>query len=210
NLLERSYSTMKRGIFLLLLVTLIVGLAACGDNAEEDGMNNQTNANQENTESDNQDDEDQTIDVDLENDDGESVGTVTLEEESEGVEVTLEGENLPKGMHAFHIHENGQCEAPDFDSAGDHFNPDDDNHGFDDSDGSHLRVIPNIVVSDYGKLTQSFIVKDATLDEDSDYSLLADGGTSLIIHDGADDGESQPFGDAGDMIVCGPIVDDEE
>src|SRR5699024_2326890 len=69
------------------------------------------------------------LDVDLENDDGESVGTVTLEEESEGVEVTLEGENLPKGMHAFHIHENGQCEAPDFDSAGDHFNPDDDNHG---------------------------------------------------------------------------------
>src|SRR5699024_12747959 len=118
---ERSYSTMKRGIFLLLLVTLIVGLAACGDNAEEDGMNNQTNANQENTESDNQDDEDQTIDVDLENDDDESVGTVTLEEESDGVEVTLEGENLPKGMHAFHIHESGQCEATDFDSVVDYY-----------------------------------------------------------------------------------------
>src|SRR5699024_11528955 len=112
--------------------------AACGDNAEEDGMNNQTNANQENTESDNQDDEDQTIDVDLENDDGESVGTVTLEEESDGVEVTLEGENLPKGMHAFHIHDSRQCEAPDFDSAGDHYNPQDDNHCFHDSDGRHL------------------------------------------------------------------------
>src|SRR5699024_10435781 len=108
-LLERSYSTMKRGIFLLLLVTLIVGLAACGDNAEEDGMNNQTNANQENTESDNQDDEDQTIDFDLENDDGESVGTVTLEEESEGVEVTLEYEHHPSRMYDFHNYENVQC-----------------------------------------------------------------------------------------------------
>ena len=201
---------MKRGIFLLLLVTLIVGLAACGDNEEEDDMNNQTNANQENTESDNQDDEDQAIDVDLENDDGESVGTVTLEEESEGVEVTLEGENLPKGMHAFHIHESGQCEAPDFDSAGGHFNPEDDNHGYDDSDGPHLGDMPNIAVGEDGEVTQSFLVKDVTLDEDGDHSLLADGGTSLIIHEGADDGESQPSGDAGDMIVCGPIVDDEE
>src|SRR5699024_609153 len=137
---------MKRGISLLLLVTLIVGLAACADIAEEDGMNNQTSANQENPEYDNQEDEEQNREAEHENDDGESVGTVTLEEESEGVEVTLEGENLPKGMHAFHIHENGQCEAPDFDSAGDHFNPDDDNHGFDDSDGPHLGDMPNIAV----------------------------------------------------------------
>src|SRR5699024_9857368 len=131
-------------------------------------MNNQTNANQENTESDNHDEEDQTIDVDLENDDGESVGTVTLEEESDGVEVTLEGENLPKGMHAFHIHESGQCEAPDFDSAGDHYNPEDDNHGFDDSDGPHLGDMLNIAVDDDGGGTKSVLVKDASLDEDSD------------------------------------------
>src|SRR5699024_3877185 len=125
-------------------------------------MNKQTNANQVKTGADNQDDEDQTMDVDLENDDGESVGTVTLEEESDGVEVTLEGEHLPKGMHALHIHESGQCEAPDFDSAGDHDNPEDDNHGFDDSDGPHLGDMPNISVSEDGEVTRSCLVKDVT------------------------------------------------
>src|SRR5699024_11600843 len=151
------------GIFLLLLVTLIVGLAACGDNAKEDGMNNQTNANQENTETDNQDDEDQTIDVDLENDDGESVGTVTLEEESDGVEVTLEGENLPKRMHAFHIHDSGQCEAPDLHSAGDHYSPEEANHGFDDSHGPHLGDMPHIAVGEYGTRTPSYLVQAVPL-----------------------------------------------
>src|SRR5699024_2863077 len=154
---------VKLRIFLLLLVTLIVGLAACGVNAEEDGRNNQTNANQENTESDNQDDEDQTIDVDLANTDGEHGEPVTLAEESAGVGVTLEGESLPTGMHAFHIHESGQCEAPDFDAAGDHYNPEDDNHGFDDSDGPHLGDMPNIAVGEDGEVTQSFLVKEVTL-----------------------------------------------
>src|SRR5699024_551424 len=127
-----------------------------------------------------------------------------------GVEVTLEGENLPNGMHAFHIHESGRCEAPDFDSAGDHFNPEDDNHGFDDSAGPHLGDMPNIAVGEDGVVTQSFLVRDVTVDEDGDHSLLADGVTSLNSHEGADDGEPQPSGDAGDMIDCGPIVDDEE
>src|SRR5699024_9492488 len=151
-----------------------------------------TNANQENTESENQDDEDKTINVELENNDDESIGTVTLEEEAEEVKVSLEGKNLPKGMKAFHIHEIGQCEAREVDSAGDHSNPEDDNHGFDDSDGPHLGDMPNIAVGEDGEVTQSFLVKDVALDEDGDHSLLADGGTSFIIHEGADDGESQP------------------
>lgn len=199
---------MNRWIFLLLLTTLIVALAACGESTDENDTNNQNNTDQENAEG-NTNEDDQTLEVDLKNDDEENVGTATLKEDSEGVEVTLEGENLPKGTHAFHIHESGQCEAPDFDSAGDHFNPEDDNHGFDDSDGPHLGDMPNIAVGDDGEVKQSFLVKDVTLDEDSDHSLLDDGGTSLIIHEGADDGETQPSGDAGDMMVCGPITNDD-
>src|SRR5699024_4481699 len=147
--------------------------------------------------SDNQDDEDQTIDVDLENDDGESVGTVTLEEESDGVEVTLEGENLPKGMHAFHIHESGQCEATDFDSAGDHFNLRDYNHDYEDSKRTNLGDMRNIAVGEDENVNQSFLVKDVTLDVDGDHSVLSDGDTSLIIHEGTDDGDSQSSVDAG-------------
>src|SRR5699024_2076209 len=84
-----------------------------------------------------------------------------------------------------------------------------DNHGFDDSDGPHLGDMPNIAVGEDAEVTQSFLVKEVNLDEDGDHSSLADGGTSLIIHDEADDGESQLSGVAGDMIISGPIVDVE-
>src|SRR5699024_6589943 len=115
---------------------------------------------------------DEEVEVDLQNDEEESVGTATLTEESDGVNVLLKGENLPKGTHAFHIHEEGQCEAPDFDSAGGHFNPEDTEHGFDTEDGPHAGDMPNIAVGEDGNVEQSFLVENVTLDEDEDNSLL--------------------------------------
>src|SRR5437868_9247802 len=50
-------------------------------------------------------------------------GTVTFTEETEGVRVTASIEGLTPGQHGFHIHEKGDCSAPDFTSAGAHFNP---------------------------------------------------------------------------------------
>src|SRR5699024_1064247 len=145
---------------------------ACGGNSDDNDTNSQDNASQENNNTqeenqgeDTQKEDAQKLEVDLQNADDESVGTAILDEVSNGVEVTLEGKNLPKGMHAFHIHEKGQCEAPDFESAGGHFNPDDTNHGFDDSDGPHAGDMPNIAVGDNGKVKQTFLVEDVTLDE---------------------------------------------
>lgn len=191
---------MKRWIFLFLLTTFIIVLTACGEAADNNNANNQNNPNQGDNEEKNEE-----VEVDLQNDEDESVGTATLTEEDEGVNVLLEGENLPKGTHAFHIHEEGQCEAPDFDSAGDHFNPEDADHGFDTEDGPHAGDMPNIAVEEDGNVQQSFLAREVTLEEDEDNSLLDDEGTSLIIHEGADDGESQPSGDAGDKMACGVI-----
>lgn len=196
---ERSI-IMKRLFFLLSLATLFTILAACGNTANDNNSNNQESSNQENGEDNNEE-----VKVDLQNDDEESVGTATLTEEDEGVNILLEGENLPKGTHAFHIHEEGQCEAPDFDSAGDHFNPEDADHGFDTDDGPHAGDMSNISVGEDGNVKQSFLARNVTLEEDEDNSLLDDEGTSLIIHEGADDGKSQPAGDAGDKMACGVI-----
>ncbi|MDY0393489.1 superoxide dismutase family protein [Virgibacillus halophilus] len=74
---------------------------------------------------------DDQLEVKLKDSDKKPVGTVTLKEKQDGVEVVLDGHDLPKGTHAFHIHEKGMCEAPDYESAGGHFNPDNMKHGFD-------------------------------------------------------------------------------
>src|SRR5699024_7922575 len=143
-----------------------------GGNSDDNDTNSQNNEAQENTntQKEDQSEDTQRIEVDLQNADDESVGTATLDEVSNGVEITLEGKNLPKGMHAFHIHEKGQCEAPDFKSAGGHFNPDDSNHGYDDTDGPHAGDMPNIAVGDNGKVKQTFLVEDVALDEGEDHS----------------------------------------
>src|ERR1041385_3338663 len=54
---------------------------------------------------------------------GQVKGQVTFVQEDEGVRVTANIEGLTPGKHGFHIHEKGDCSAPDFSSAGGHFNP---------------------------------------------------------------------------------------
>ncbi|GAA0440073.1 hypothetical protein GCM10008983_16290 [Lentibacillus halophilus] len=198
---------MKRLVLLLFLLTVVATLAACGGNEDNDNTNAQNNEDQDDevTEQNDDSDDSQEVQVDLQNGDKESVGTATLEEESDGVEVTIEGKNLPKGTHAFHVHEKGVCEAPDFKSAGGHFNPEDTDHGFDTSNGPHVGDMPNIAVGEDGTVEQSFLLKNATLNKNDDHSLMGKNGTSLVIHEGADDGESQPSGDAGSRLACGSI-----
>ena len=46
-----------------------------------------------------------------------------------GVSVELRVQNAPAGEHGVHIHEDGDCSAPDASSAGGHWNPASENHG---------------------------------------------------------------------------------
>ena len=47
-------------------------------------------------------------------------GSGTLTETGEGVSVSLALENVPPGEHGAHVHEKGDCSAPDASSAGSH------------------------------------------------------------------------------------------
>jgi Cu-Zn family superoxide dismutase len=136
--------------------------------------------------------------------DGEAVGTLELTQTPNGVLVRGQLAGLPPGMRAFHFHETGACEPP-FESAGDHFDPDGAEHGYHAGGGPHAGDMPNIHVGDDGSVTIEIFNPRVTLAAGQPHSLVDGDGTALVIHDGADDYESQPAGDAGDRIACGAI-----
>src|SRR6266542_1601017 len=62
-----------------------------------------------------------------------------------GDDLYIQGEitGLKEGKHGFHIHEKGDCSAPDASSAGGHFNPTSKEHGKMSKD-SHMGDMENI------------------------------------------------------------------
>src|ERR1700734_3260246 len=56
-------------------------------------------------------------------------GTVTFTKVDGGVKIVADVTGLTPGSHGFHIHEFGDCSAPDGASAGGHFNPTHMQHG---------------------------------------------------------------------------------
>ena len=56
-------------------------------------------------------------------------GTVTFTKVGDEVQVVADITGLKPGKHGFHIHEKGDCSAPDAASAGGHFNPTNQHHG---------------------------------------------------------------------------------
>jgi Cu-Zn family superoxide dismutase len=135
---------------------------------------------------------------------GEKVGTATLKEAKGGVKISLRVTGLPEGMHAFHIHAVGKCEAPNFASAGGHFNPEHKKHGMKNPEGPHAGDMPNITVNAKGAGKAKFLNTHVTMGE-GENSLFHEGGTALVIHAKADDEMTDPAGNAGDRIACGVI-----
>jgi len=135
---------------------------------------------------------------------GKSIGTATLSADAGGVKITLAVKGLAAGDHAIHVHETAKCDAPDFKSAGGHFNPDHKKHGHDNPDGAHAGDMPNFTVDAKGGSTASVVASGITLD-DGPHSVFTGGGTALVVHAKADDGKTDPAGAAGDRIACGMI-----
>lgn len=137
--------------------------------------------------------------------DGDELGEAKLTEAPEGVKLNIELEGLSPGFYGLHIHENGKCEAPTFQSAGNHFNPEDKAHGLLHPKGPHIGDLPNIEANDKGKVKAELLIRDATLLEEGKMSLTKNKGTALIVTSKPDDGMTQISGDSGERIICGEI-----
>lgn len=125
-----------------------------------------------------------------------------MEADGGDVSFTLRVQNAPAGEHAVHIHENGDCSAPDASSAGGHWNPTSESHGKRGEDSFHAGDIANLEVGADGIGSLSMTVAGWSLDETGSESVL---GKALVVHFGADDFRSQPDGAAGERIGCGVI-----
>jgi superoxide dismutase, Cu-Zn family len=144
------------------------------------------------------------LDVKMVNDKGDSIGKVTLQEMPKGVKFKFDLKGLPPGEHAVHIHDKGYCKTPDFKTAGKHLNPDKKKHGLLHPEGAHPGDLPNLIVEEDESVKAELMAPNVTLKEGK-ASLLTKEGTSIIIHEGKDDGMTQPEGDSGKGIACGKI-----
>jgi len=128
-------------------------------------------------------------------------GTAQFVETDGGVEITINVEGLKPGDHGWHVHEKGDCSAPDAKSAGDHFNPENHKHGAPDAEEHHAGDFGNLTAGKDGKATTTFTMKGVTLSE-GPTSLI---NRALIIHEKKDDLKTQPSGNAGARFACGVI-----
>ncbi len=146
----------------------------------------------------------------LESPHGDSMGTVTFRQAATGVLVMAEVSGLAPGGHAFIIHEVGAC-TPDFGAAGDHFNPEDAEHGFihptwrrGESTGGHGGDLPNIYAASDGHARADFFTVGITLDSGPRHSVFDADGSAIVVHE-RPDAYGEEESDTGARLACGVI-----
>jgi Cu-Zn family superoxide dismutase len=129
-------------------------------------------------------------------------GVVTFTRVGNRVRVDADVQGLPpNSSHGFHIHEFGDCSAPDFSSAGGHFNPEGHMHAGPQTPMRHAGDLGNLEANAQGRATKQLVVDNITLGSGPDNVL----GRAVIVHANSDDLKTQPTGNAGGRIACGVI-----
>jgi Cu-Zn family superoxide dismutase len=128
-------------------------------------------------------------------------GSVTFTEVADGVRVEAEITGLTPGKHGFHVHEKGDCSAPDATSAGEHFNPTGKPHAAADQVERHDGDMGNIEADASGAARLNYVDHTISL-VPGDRSVI---GRAVLVHADPDDLTSQPSGNAGARVACGVI-----
>ncbi|MET0375538.1 MAG: superoxide dismutase family protein [Rhizorhabdus sp.] len=136
---------------------------------------------------------------------GVVMGTATFTPAgADKVRMKVEATGFTPGAHGLHIHTVGRCEAPDFTSAGPHWNPTNMKHGKDAPGGPHMGDVPNLIVGTDGKG-----ILEATLPgtlTGGTTPLLDADGAAVVVHATADDYKTDPSGNSGGRIACGVVT----
>jgi Cu-Zn family superoxide dismutase len=129
-------------------------------------------------------------------------GIVTFTKVKDGIEVVADVEGLTPGEHGFHVHQFGDCSAPDGTATGGHFNPDNTPHGAPTAMASnrHVGDFGNITADKDGKAHFDWV--DPLISFEGAHNII---GRAIIVHGGKDDLTSQPSGAAGPRVAQGVI-----
>ena len=132
---------------------------------------------------------------------GKQVGKVTVREVDGGLSVSVDVLDLPPGMHGAHLHTVGKCEAPDFASAGGHWNPTNMKHGSMNPQGPHEGDMPNLMIGADGRGTLTTRLAGGSFD-----ALMDADGAAMVIHAAGDDLKTDPSGNSGARVACGVLA----
>ncbi len=146
-----------------------------------------------------------TAEAQLSDASGQPVGSAILTEMGDGVQIAVQVDGLPAGTHGIHIHETGTCTAPEFTSAGGHFNPTGMQHGLENPQGPHAGDLQNLDLGADGNGTATLMNDRVRLAAGMNSLLDADG-SALVVHAGPDDQRTDPSGDSGARIACGVVT----
>ena len=115
---------------------------------------------------------------------GVQIGTVRAWQTTGGVTFRIVAEGLPHGVHGLHVHSVGRCDAPDFASAGPHWNPTAHKHGLNNPEGPHAGDLRNVNVAANGVLGETVTLSGASLTAPvgTPGALLDADGAALVIH----------------------------
>ncbi|WNG35323.1 superoxide dismutase family protein [Archangium violaceum] len=134
-----------------------------------------------------------------------TTGTATFKEDGDQVTLTLEVSGATPGKHGAHIHQTGDCSAPDASSAGGHWNPTSHTHGPADPN-HHLGDLGNIEIGQDGRGTLKLSKAEWKIGDGSANDVV---GKAIIVHAGEDDLVTDPAGNSGGRVACGVIAKKE-
>lgn len=137
----------------------------------------------------------------------QKIGAITVSETRYGLLFTPNLKNLPAGIHGFHVHEKGSCDAGLKDGvrvaalgAGGHFDPKNTGQHLGPYADGHMGDLPAIYVTADGSANYPVLAPRFK-------SLSEIKGRALMIHAGADNHSDtpKPLGGGGDRVACGVI-----
>ncbi|WP_088007871.1 superoxide dismutase family protein [Indiicoccus explosivorum] len=163
-----------------------------GTDADTEGPTDSGVDELNNVEVDSETGEVESVRVDLVNTQADLVGYADLIQEETGIVVQLDIADLEPGVHAVHFHIGSSCTPPD-----------------DEGEGEPMLTpgsLPDITVEEDRTVQTEFAVEDATLQPDDANSLLAEEGTSLVIHDPAVEEIEYPEAGEAPILACGTIT----